>query len=190
MYWILSNKGIVHYIGHKKSLAEAGVFGFAILALVGLSFPSFKLLYTYRSQVNPQLIVKIVGSQWYWNFEIRDLMEDEVCIYIISPDDLDVGDNRFLEVDNRLILPTGVHIQFNVTSRDVIHCFALPTLGVKVDATAGLLIVAPLYTKKIGVHYGQCSEICGINHAYMPFCLEVTTIPAFFYWVLLEEFDR
>jgi len=105
-------------------------------------------------------------------------------MYIVSPEDINVGEKRFLEVDNRLVLPTGLLVQFNVTSRDVIHSFALPTMGAKVDAVAGLLSVVPVHTRKVGVHYGQCREICGINHAFIPFCLEVTTMPAFFWWIM------
>lgn len=108
-------------------------------------------------------------------------------MYISPLDELKVGELRFLEVENRLVLPTGAIVQFNVTSSDVIHRFALPTLGVKVDATSGLLSVVPLYTTKVGTHYGQCSEICGINHAFIPFCLEVAPFQSFFYWYLLAR---
>lgn len=102
-------------------------------------------------------------------------------MYMVATDDIEVGELRLLEVDNRLVLPSGALIQFNVTSRDVIHSFALPTMGVKVDATAGLLTIVPIWTTKMGVHYGQCSEICGINHAYIPFVLEITSFIGFYF---------
>lgn len=107
-------------------------------------------------------------------------------MYMLPLDELNVGDFRYLEVDNRLVLPVGINIQFIVASSDVIHSFALPTLGIKVDATPGLLSVVSTFTSKIGTHYGQCSEICGINHAFIPFCVEVVPFLSFFYWALLN----
>jgi len=96
-----------------------------------------------------------------------------------------VGEVRFLEVDNRLVLPIGLVIQANITSRDVIHRFALPTLGVKADATSGILNVVRFEISKTGVHTGQCSEICGTNHRYIPICVEGSLFICFFYWNLL-----
>lgn len=184
IFYVLSYKGIVHYIGHKKNKAEMWAFIFSSLALLLIGGPSMSLLFEYSSQTEVGIIVKIIGSQWYWRFEVSNLIEEAVSIYMNPLEELSVGNSRFLEVENRLILPRGVLVQFNITSRDVIHSFALPTLGVKVDATSGLLTVVPLYTKKIGTHYGQCSEICGINHSFIPFCLEVTMFPSFLYWVM------
>jgi heme/copper-type cytochrome/quinol oxidase subunit 2 len=102
-------------------------------------------------------------------------------MYITPLEELSVGESRYLEVENRLIIPSGILVQFNITRRDVIHSFALPTLGAKVDATSGLLTVVPVFTDKRGTHYGQCSEICGINHRFMPFSLEVTGFYSFLY---------
>lgn len=181
MFYVLHRKSVSHYMGHKKRKAETLAFVFSSLALLLMAKPSMSLLYQYSSQINVGLIVKVVASQWYWRFEVSNVIEDSVPMYILPLDELSVGDHRLLEVDNRLVIPTGVLVQFNITSRDVIHSFALPTLGVKVDATSGLLTVAPLFTKKVGVHYGQCSEICGINHAFIPFRVEVTTIPSFLF---------
>lgn len=184
IFYVLAYRGVVHYIGHKKRKAEIWAFVFSSLALLLIGGPSIRLLFEYRSQTEVGIIVKIIGSQWYWRFEVRNLIEEAVSIYINPLEELNVGNSRFLEVENRLVLPRGVLVQFNITSRDVIHSFALPTLGVKVDATSGLLTVLPLFTKKIGTHYGQCSEICGINHSFIPFCLEVTMFPRFLYWVI------
>lgn len=110
-------------------------------------------------------------------------MDEAIPIYIMPLEDIDLGGSRLLEVDNRLVLPCNILIQFNITSRDVIHSFALPSLGAKVDATSGLLTVVPIFTRKVGLHYGQCSEICGINHRFIPICLEVTTFNCFFWWL-------
>jgi len=102
-------------------------------------------------------------------------------MYILPLDELVVGDRLYLEVDNRLVLPVGITVQFNVTSRDVIHRFAMPTLGIKVDATPGLLTVVHANLLKVGTHYGQCREICGINHRFMPFCIEVVPMQSYLY---------
>lgn len=102
-------------------------------------------------------------------------------MYMSPLRELSVGSKRLLEVENRLVLPVGVLVQFNITRRDVIHSFALPSLGVKVDATPGLLTVVPMIANKVGVHYGQCREICGMNHAFIPFAVEVVRFPAFTY---------
>jgi cytochrome c oxidase subunit 2 len=96
-------------------------------------------------------------------------------------DDLGFGDKRFLEVDNRLVLPISLNIQTNVTSRDVIHRFSIPTLGIKSDAAAGILRVLNFNIEKVGVHTGQCSEICGMNHRYMPIVVEGALFKAFYY---------
>lgn len=101
-----------------------------------------------------------------------------------SYDDLDLGGARFLEVDNPLVLPSNFVVQFNVTRSDVIHSFAIPSLGLKVDAVAGILRLINFKTMKIGTHYGQCSEICGINHTYIPFCMEISTLYGFIFSML------
>jgi heme/copper-type cytochrome/quinol oxidase subunit 2 len=109
------------------------------------------------------------------------LEEGYFSSYMKRLDDLTLGETRFLEVDNRLVFPQGSVIQVNITRRDVIHSFALPTLGVKADATAGLLNVLSFDCEKIGVHSGQCREICGINHRYIPIVVERTRHTLFFY---------
>lgn len=153
-----------------------------ILLMIG--YRSLNLLYDVSvRKVNPDLMIKVVGSQWYWNYEIRDFEDVVFTSYIKSLDDLVVGDTRFLEVDNRLTLPVNKNLQFNITSSDVIHSFAVPSLGLKGDATAGVLNVLSTKIEKCGVYRGQCSEICGANHSYMPIQVEVTTFLCFRWWL-------
>jgi cytochrome c oxidase subunit 2 len=102
-------------------------------------------------------------------------------VYISPLRELSVGNLRLLDVENRLVIPAGVLTQFNITRSDVIHSFALPSLGAKVDATSGLLTVVPVLARKVGAHYGQCSEICGINHRFIPLCIEVVPLTHFLY---------
>jgi heme/copper-type cytochrome/quinol oxidase subunit 2 len=190
MVYILYRRSLVRYFGHSKTVVETAAFIIRAVALLIMSFPSIYLLYLRGCQVQPGLTVKIVGRQWYWSFEVADLIEEPVLMYMLSLDDLKVGNHLYMDVDNRLILPRGVTVQFNVTSRDVIHSFAIPTLGIKVDATPGLLTVVHANLVKVGTHYGQCREICGMNHRFIPFCLEVTTIQGFKWWSLVEMVNQ
>ena len=154
------------------------------LILLILIVPTFSLIYTLDDVFDGQMTVKVIGHQWYWSYEYGDLTENldehftdentsySFDSYMQAEDDLVSGTLRLLEVDNRLILPTGVHIHVLITSTDVIHSWAIPSLGVKLDACPGRLNQLGLYITRPGVYYGQCSEICGINHAFMPICIE------------------
>lgn len=170
----------VRFLGHLKSSAESVAFLLRSLALIFMTYPSMRLLYE-RRYLSPDLTVKVVARQWYWSYEIIRITPDPVIMYMLPIEDLSVGDYRFLEVESRLLLPTGLKTQFLVTRRDVIHNFAIPSLGIKVDATAGLLCVVFLETLKVGVHYGQCREICGTNHSFIPFVIEITPPQTYFF---------
>lgn len=109
-----------------------------------------------------------------------------MLVYVLPLEESRVGHVRFLEVRNHLVLPVNTLVQFHVTSRDVIHSFAMPSLGIKVDACPGMLTVVHANLTKAGTHYGQCYEICGINHRLMPFCIEVVPIQVFLFWFFHE----
>lgn len=154
------------------------------LILIVIAIPSFSLLYSMDELVQPVLTVKTIGHQWYWSYEFldpklivneffhRDLTLDECSFsfdsYMLSDDDLEDKTLRLLEVDNPLYLPIEVNVRILVTSSDVIHSWAVPSLGVKLDACPGRLNQTSVYIKRIGNFYGQCSEICGVNHGFMP----------------------
>lgn len=184
--YVLMFKGVVRYVGHQKAAAESLAFFSSTLALLVIRYPRIYLLYARGPPTAALITVKVVGSQWYWTFEVGELVEEPVYIYILPLEELMVGESRFLEVENRLVLPVSVMVQFNVTSRDVLHSFSIPTLGIKVDATPGLLTVVRITGKKIGVHYGQCAEICGINHAFIPFVIEIVPFQRYLYWSMLQ----
>ena len=186
--YIIFIKSSVHYMGHSKIMIENIAFLLRRATLFLISFPRIYLLYIRGSQIQPNLTVKFVGSQWYWSFEVADFIDDPVLMYILPLDELSVGSYLFLETDNIIVLPTGRLIQFNVTRRDVIHRFAIPTLGMKVDATPGLLTVVHAHITKMGTHYGQCSEICGINHRFIPICVEVVSFQSFLFWAIMVNF--
>lgn len=163
------------------------------IILIVISVPSFALIYSLDDMAHAKMTLKVIGHQWYWSYEYGEIAEDNTLLtdpmyqkpknfdsYMISEDNLEsmtsnVEDYRvlrLLEVDNRLILPWNEHIRVLITSTDVLHSWAVPSLGVKMDACPGRLNQISLFINRPGVFYGQCSEICGINHAFMPICIE------------------
>merc|ERR1712000_597261 len=111
-------------------------------------------------------------------YEYTDDLENPVSFdsYMVASDDLEPGQLRLLEVDNRIVLPTNTHIRLIVTSADVLHCFAMPSFGIKLDACPGRLNQTSMFVKREGVYYGQCSEICGANHGFMPIVIEAVSL--------------
>ena len=147
--------------------------------LIGIAYPSFNLLYALDDLTDPTVTLKIIGHQWYWSYEPSPvpyctMQKDQGPFdsYMIPTDDLECGMLRLLEVDNRVFLPIKSHIRLLITSADVLHSWAVPSLGIKVDACPGRLNQATLYIKRPGLYFGQCSEICGVNHGFMPIVVE------------------
>jgi len=139
--------------------------------LLIIAVPSFSLLYSLDEVIDPTLTVKVVGHQWYWSYEYIDLFRNGrygFDSYMINTSDLKYGTFRLLEVDHRLILPIKTHIRLLVTAADVLHSWAVPAFGIKIDACPGRISQVSLFIKREGVFYGQCSEICGVNHGFMP----------------------
>nr|YP_011014891.1 cytochrome c oxidase subunit II [Grammomys macmillani]WQB60265.1 cytochrome c oxidase subunit II [Grammomys macmillani] len=159
----------------------------AILILIAL--PSLRILYMMDEINNPVLTIKVVGHQWYWSYEYTDYDELEFDSYMIPTNELEPGELRLLEVDNRVVLPTELPIRILITSEDVLHSWAVPSLGLKTDAIPGRLNQATLLSNRPGVFYGQCSEICGSNHSFMPIVLEMVPLKHFeewFNWVMQD----
>jgi cytochrome c oxidase subunit 2 len=147
------------------------------LILMFIAVPSFALLYSIEEFIEPSLTVKCTGHQWYWCYEYSNCKNNELSrildgykfeSYMVPTEDLSKGHLRLLEVDNRLALPINTHVQITVTAADVLHCWAVPALGIKVDACPGRLNQTSIFIKRPGTFYGQCSEICGVNHGFMP----------------------
>jgi cytochrome c oxidase subunit 2 len=148
-----------------------------------IAVPSIELLYLMDSMLSegPVFNYKIVGHQWYWSYDYFGLFFDNSLVpevssfdsYMLSEDDVkEVFGSRLLEVDNSLVVPTLSNIHFLITSADVLHAWAVPSLGVKVDAIPGRINHLCVLIKRAGTFYGQCSEICGVNHGFMPICVE------------------
>ncbi len=148
------------------------------LILITIAIPSFSLLYIMETQaiwVRPDLTLKIIGHQWYWGYEYENFAEIELRMQ--SEEDLLLTENggfRLLETNTKLVLPINQKIRLLITSDDVIHSWTIPSFGIKVDAVPGRLNQVFVKILRPGIYYGQCSEICGINHGFMPISVFVT----------------
>lgn len=156
--------------------------------LITIAIPSFALLYSMDEVVDPAVTMKAVGHQWYWSYEYSDYINEEgetinFDSYIVPEEDLELGQLRLLEVDNRIVVPTNTHVRVIITGADVVHSWAVPSLGIKCDAIPGRLNQTSLFIKREGVYYGQCSEICGINHAFIPIVVEAVPLENYVEWV-------
>lgn len=190
------NKFSLKYLRHG-TLIEVVWTVTPALILVSIAFPSFKLLYLMDEVIDPGLTFKAIGHQWYWSYEFSDYINDELEAvsfdsYMVPTDELIKGDLRLLEVDNRIILPIKTPIRVIVTAADVIHSWAVPSLGVKLDAVPGRLNQTSLYIKREGLYYGQCSELCGVQHGFMPIVVKGVPIQKFFadLLVFMEEYKK
>lgn len=152
------------------------------IILILIALPSLRILYIIDEINNPILTVKTVGHQWYWSYEYTDYDELNFDSYIIPTTDLKPGDLRLLEVDNRAVLPIELTVRVLITSEDVLHSWAVPSLGLKTDAIPGRLNQTTLLATRPGLYYGQCSEICGSNHSFMPIVLELVPLKTFEKW--------
>lgn len=153
------------------------------LALLFLAIPSLHLLYVIDELKSPIFTIKVIGHQWYWSYEYSDLGTNLAFdSYILRESDLPKGGFRTLDVDNRAVLPYNTEIRLIITRADVIHSWALPSLCIKADAIPGRLNQVPVSFARPGVFYGQCSEICGANHRFIPIAVEVVSPKAFIAW--------
>lgn len=154
-----------------------------IIILIIIAIPSFRILKTAEHSPPADLTIKVVGSQWFWTYSYPDHGNFEFDSYMIQPADLKPGQIRLLEVDNRIIIPQGAVVKFLITAADVIHSFTVPSLGIKTDAVPGKINQTWTKVDKLGVYYGQCSELCGIKHGFMPIAIEVVSKEEFEQWI-------
>uniref|UniRef100_UPI00315DF96D cytochrome c oxidase subunit II n=1 Tax=Synanthedon bicingulata TaxID=3138307 RepID=UPI00315DF96D len=153
------------------------------ITLIFIALPSLRLLYLLDELNNPLITLKSIGHQWYWSYEYSDFNNIEFDSYMIPTNDLPLNNFRLLDVDNRIILPMNNQIRILITATDVIHSWTIPSLGVKVDANPGRLNQTNFFLKRPGIFYGQCSEICGANHSFMPIVIESISIKNFINWI-------
>nr|WHN78847.1 cytochrome c oxidase subunit II [Charaxes kahruba] len=151
------------------------------IILIFIAFPSLRLLYLLDELNNPLITLKSIGHQWYWSYEYSDFNKIEFDSYMTQ---WNKNNNfRLLDVDNRVVLPMNNQIRILITATDVIHSWTVPSLGVKVDANPGRLNQTNFFINRPGIFYGQCSEICGANHSFMPIMIESVSIKNFINWV-------
>jgi cytochrome c oxidase subunit 2 len=187
-YFSSTKSGLLYKYLNHGTLIELIWTVTPALVLIAIAFPSFKLLYTLDEVIDPALTIKVVGHQWYWSYEYSDMLTEsgeaiEFDSYMLPESDLELGQLRLLDCDNKLVLPINTHVRFIVTGADVIHDWAVPSLGIKVDATPGRLNQVSALIEREGNFYGQCSEICGVWHGFMPISVESVKVPEFFSWV-------
>ena len=154
-----------------------------VLILVVIAVPSFRLLYFMDRAVNPDMTVKVTAFQWAWEYEYPDHEGLKFESYMVPTDQLQPGQRRLLDVDNELVVPAGKDIRVLVTSRDVIHSLFVPSLGLQKYGIPGRTLEAWFRVDRPGVYYGQCNQICGVNHAFMPIVVRAVPEAEFTAWV-------
>nr|ARH55225.1 cytochrome c oxidase subunit 2 [Trichodes leucopsideus] len=153
------------------------------ITLIFIALPSLKLIYILDEVNNPSVSIKTMGHQWYWSYEYSDFKNIEFDSYMIPINEMNSWNFRLLDVDNRVAIPFKSQIRLLVSSADVIHSWTIPSMGVKIDATPGRLNQVSFTSSRTGLFYGQCSEICGANHSFMPIVLESISPKFFLKWM-------
>lgn len=178
LFQVLSLQTKIHRFTHQTILETVWTLA-PVFIILGIAIPSFVLLYAIDVMVDSSITVKAIGKQWYWNYELEfpflnptdfrlNFKRRIFDSYMVPVDDLIEGQLRNLEVDQSLLIPLKTHVDLIVTADDVLHSFALPSAGIKIDAVPGRLNHMGIFVERPAVLYGQCSELCGTNHGFMP----------------------
>nr|CAE52793.1 cytochrome oxidase subunit II [Isotoma caerulea] len=152
-----------------------------VLIFIGL--PSIRLLYLLDEVYTPAITLKTIGHQWYWSYEYSDFLNAEFDSYMIPSSENSNEAFRLLDVDNRTVIPMNAQIRTLITAADVLHSWTVPSMGVKADAVPGRLNQVNFYSNRPGLFFGQCSEICGANHSFMPIVIESVPAKIFINWI-------
>lgn len=163
-----------------------------VIILVVIAIPSFRLLYNQDKIDDAEMTIKAIGKQWYWSYEYPDHGNFTFDAYMVEQEDLEEGQPYLLQTDNAVVLPVDTKIRVLVTAGDVLHAFAMPTQQRKIDAVPGRINETAVYFDRTGTFYGQCSEICGTRHSYMPIMFTIVSKEEYAAWVetAKEEFAR
>nr|YP_011010526.1 cytochrome c oxidase subunit 2 [Haloveloides sundaensis]WPW47167.1 cytochrome c oxidase subunit 2 [Haloveloides sundaensis] len=153
------------------------------MILILIALPSLKILYMMDEIKTPMITIKAIGHQWYWSYEYSDFKNIEFDSYMKPTNEIENNEFRLLETDNHIVLPMNNQIRILVTATDVLHSWTIPSLGVKIDAIPGRLNQGLIFMNRPGILYGQCSEICGANHSFMPITIESVTTKQFINWL-------
>jgi len=154
-----------------------------ILILIVIAIPSFRLLYFVDRVENADITIKAVGHQWYWSYVYPDADDLTFDSFVVEEEDLEEGQPRLLATDSAVVVPVNKTIRVLVTATDVLHAWAVPAFGVKMDAVPGRLNETWFRAEKEGTYYGQCSELCGTNHGMMPITVKVVSQQAYEAWL-------
>nr|QJT78389.1 cytochrome c oxidase subunit II [Therioaphis astragali] len=180
MIFIIKNK----FINIKISENQMIEFIWTIIPpiiLIFIALPSLHLLYLMDEIKSPIMTIKIFGHQWFWSYEYSDFFNIEFESYMLN--NLEKNNFRLIEVDNKTIIPYKFNIRLLISSEDVIHSWTIPSLAIKMDAIPGRMNQINLFMNRPGIYFGQCSEICGINHSFMPIQIESINLNKFIYWI-------
>ncbi len=177
-----------------NALIEVAWTGIPVLILVVIAVPSFKLLYYADVVEEADMTIKAIGRQWYWSYEYPDHGNFTFDAFMIADEDIDEskGQKRLLETDNRVVVPVDTNVRLLTTASDVIHSWAMPNFGIKLDAVPGHINEAWFRVTEPGTYYGQCSELCGAYHGFMPITIEAMSVADFEAWTkqAQEEFAQ
>nr|YP_010363527.1 cytochrome c oxidase subunit II [Atkinsoniella uniguttata]UNZ12628.1 cytochrome c oxidase subunit II [Atkinsoniella uniguttata] len=151
--------------------------------LIFIALPSLRILYLLEEINNPLVTIKAIGHQWFWSYEYSDFKKIEFDSYMKPTNELEMNEFRLLDTDNRITLPYNINTRILVTSTDVIHSWTIPSLGIKIDASPGRINQGSIMINRPGLYFGQCSEICGANHSFMPIVMESINLKSFISWL-------
>nr|WEG22891.1 cytochrome c oxidase subunit II [Gilpinia sp.] len=183
MMAMMMNKFVNKKLLNKQNIEIIWTITPSIL-LIFIAMPSIHLLYLTDEINKPLITIKIIGHQWYWSYEYSDFKNIEFDSYMNKS--LKLNSFRLLDVDNNTIIPTNTQMRMIVTSNDVIHSWTVPSIGKKIDAIPGRLNQISLLVSRPGLMFGQCSEICGANHSFMPIVIE--SVPMYFFLKWINSF--
>ena len=183
MLYTITSKWVFKEFVENSVLEFVWTF-FPIFILVNIGYFSIIILYNHETEDKSFLSLKVTGHQWYWSYDYSDFKDVEFDRYMLPLSDLSFGQFRLLEVDNNIVLPLGSFNRFIIRRADVLHSWTIPRLGVKVDANPGRLNIIFLKSGVNGLFFGQCREICGANHRFIPICVEVNSLLNFKNWIL------
>nr|QSH90944.1 cytochrome c oxidase subunit II [Triatoma dimidiata] len=179
---VLYNKLINRYLLEGQTIELIWTI-LPAFTLIFIALPSLHILYLMDEMNNPAVTIKSIGHQWYWSYEYSDFHNVEFDSYMKPNNELEMSDFRLLDVDNRAVLPMNTQIRLLVTAADVLHSWTIPSLGVKIDGTPGRLNQGSILINRPGLLFGQCSEICGANHSFMPIVVESVSMNQFINWL-------
>nr|YP_011010500.1 cytochrome c oxidase subunit 2 [Halovelia heron]WPW47128.1 cytochrome c oxidase subunit 2 [Halovelia heron] len=182
MMKMISNKMINRFMMENQTIEIIWTIIPAMILML-IALPSLRILYMMDEIKSPSITIKSIGHQWYWSYEYSDFKNIEFDSYMKPTNETMNNEFRLLETDNHIILPMNNQIRILVTATDVLHSWTIPSMGVKIDAIPGRLNQSSMFMNRPGIMYGQCSEICGANHSFMPITIESVPTKQFIKWL-------